>query len=165
MSERVWTAVVDRTGWPPGDWAGEPDKVQWTDPDTGLVCLAVRNEWLGTWCGYVGVPPGHPLHGEDEEEAQHLDVHGGLTFSGSCDEELPIERAICHIPEPGQPDDVWWLGFDCAHAWDMSPWKVKNRAEEDGSIFVFRGYETYRTLDYVRGQCASLARQLGALTG
>lgn len=35
-----------------------------------------------------------------------LAVHGGLTYSDRCHDD------ICHVPAPGEPDDVWWFGFD-----------------------------------------------------
>src|SRR5215510_304522 len=30
-------------------------------------------------------------------------------------------RHICHTPSPGEPDNVWWLGFDCCHLGDLYP--------------------------------------------
>lgn len=54
---------IDRTGWPSGPWDDEPDRVEWRDEATGLPCLALRNDMFGSWCGYVAVPPGHPVHG------------------------------------------------------------------------------------------------------
>lgn len=54
-----------RSKWPPGPWDQEPfDKVSWVDEETNLDCLAVRGP-MGSWCGYVGVPPGHPFYGKD----------------------------------------------------------------------------------------------------
>ena len=131
-----------------------------------------------------------------------FNVHGGLTFSGHCQEPTregwemwrasmlkrkgeavthPVgdmakawseradqiddyeafaawvrPRAICHKPEPGDPDNVWWFGFDCAHCDDLAPEMLKYR---DFS----RGIETYRDLAYVRHEVESLAGQLAAL--
>jgi hypothetical protein len=53
--------VVDRTGWPAGEWDGEPDKLFWTDATTGLPCLIVRNR-MGALCGYVAVDSTHRLY-------------------------------------------------------------------------------------------------------
>ena len=66
------------------------------------------------------------------------------------------ERGICHVPGPGEPDDVWWFGFDCAHFHDRAP-----AMERDLSL----PSASYKTLDYVRAECASLARQLAARAG
>src|SRR5437868_461399 len=96
---------------PPGPWDNEPDRLEWRH--AGLPCLMNRNR-SGVWCGYVAVPPGHPFHGAsyDDERTYDLPSHGGLTFSSTCSGE------ICHVPQPGEPDDVWWFGFDCNHGYD-----------------------------------------------
>lgn len=137
-----------------GPWSNEPDKVSWIDDDTDLDCLAVRNR-MGTWCGYVGVPPGHRLHGVDFDDAtmadgSYIEVHGGLTFSDGCDKTENPAEGICHVPAPGRPDDVWWLGFDCNHAWDLAP------------CALWRPLPTqvYRDLAYVEREVARLAAQL-----
>lgn len=161
--------TIDKSGWPErGAWDAEPDKKQWCDEATGLPCLAVRNKSGGNWCGYVGVSKSHPAHGlpydawreSDEPElpaaqaaVNDITVHGGLTFSDACQHGDDPSRGICHIPEPGEPDDVWWFGFDCAHCDDICP--------------AYRGisltYGEYRDLAYVEAQCADLARQLAAM--
>lgn len=69
-------------------------------------------------------------------------------------------RSICHRPDPGEPDDVWWFGFDCGHAFDASP-GMKQFREEHGLEFD-RG-DTYRDLPYVASEVQSLAEQLKAL--
>lgn len=176
-----------RKNWPPGPWDKEPfDKMNWIDEATSLDCMMVRGP-MGSWCGYVGVPPGHLFHGKQygqclkgcypenpvkanqkalrkafrartlaksrAEREQHqrfiavmlshreairsgglfsrmkswrckhsnlegaLSVHGGVTFTGGCSED----GVICHIPTPGRPDDVWWIGFDTCHSQDVAP--------------------------------------------
>ena len=145
----------NRAGWPAGPWDDEPDKKQWPDPATGLPCLAVRGP-LGAWCGYVGLPPDHPLHGKDYSDVD-VDVHGGLTFADMCRPEEDEGRGICHIAGPGEPEHVWWLGFDCAHCDDLIPRMSENewhRPFPDA---------TYRNLAYVEEQCTCLAAQLAAM--
>jgi hypothetical protein len=78
-----WTRI-DKSSWPDGPWQNEPDKAQWIDKATGYDCLIVRNH-SGAWCGYVGVPEGHPCHGKGYDDVD-VDVHGGLTFADSCNE-------------------------------------------------------------------------------
>lgn len=148
METKIYT-TRDRTGWPSGPWDNEPDKMQWADKNTGLPCLAVRN-FSGAWCGYVGVPDTHPMHGAHYDEV-NADAHGGLTFSGACRPGAE-EHGICHIPEPGEPDNVWWLGFDCAHLGDKCPQPRFHGPEFDD--------EVYRTLEYVQAECTRLAAQL-----
>jgi hypothetical protein len=168
MQARSWTFPefdARKAEWPHGPWDDEPDKVQWPDERTGFPCLAVRNHF-GVWCGYVGVLPGNPYYGQPYQDLYDFHVHGGLTFAGSCSPEGPEGRTICHAPDPGEPDDVWWFGFDCGHARDLSPYL---QFEVDLPFDVPSSYrapvplpvrETYRDLGYVHAECANLARQL-----
>ncbi len=147
-------------GWPSGPWDNEPDKMQWTDEATGLPCLIVRNPWSGALCGYVGLPPNHPLHGETYgNDYMDFDVHGGLTFSDKCSPGETEARGVCHVPAPGEPDDVWWLGFDCGHSWDYSPQDLMEDNKRGGIWRV--GYNRqYRTVEYVKNECKNLAAQV-----
>lgn len=159
---REWTWIDRKAlGWPSGEWDDEPDKVHWKDAATGLDCLAVRNPRRGNWCGYVAVTEGHPAFGNGYSDVD-ADVHGGLTFADFCQETEGPHRGICHVPFPGEPDRVWWLGFDCAHAWDYCP-EDKRLADEKGGCFTIGYDETYRTLGYVRMHCRNLAHQLAAM--
>lgn len=167
-ARREWT-TKDKAEWGHGEWQQEPDKVQWVDKATGLDCLIVRGP-SGALCGYVGVAPGHPYHGLDyfgcpegcsESCCNHspesrVEVHGGLTFSAPCDEGRPDGEGICHVPLPGRPADVWWLGFDCAHYGDVSPAYAAKYA------FAFSdGY--YKSVGYVRCEVARLAERLASV--
>lgn len=161
---------VDKTAWGPGPWQDEPDKCQWIDPSTDLDCLAVRHPRYGHWCGYVGVPEGHPAY-EQHYDSVPVEVHGGLTFADSCDQSDDAEaHGICHVPLPGRPEKIWWLGFDAAHAWDMQPAKPSLYASlglTGNSIFTLpedRG-ESYKNLAFIRDECAILAKQLRELEG
>lgn len=156
MQTREWTFddEHDREAWGHGPWDGEPDKVQFADPLTGLPCLARRNR-LGAWCGYVGVDETHPLYGADLH-VPDVEVHGGITFAEPCADGEP-ERGICHVPDPGEPDHVWWFGFDCAHSFDYVPSLCRTYADAPG---IDPGVERYWTLALVRAECAALARQL-----
>jgi hypothetical protein len=110
--------TINKSAWQPGPWSDEPDKAQWYDEATGLPCLVVRGP-CGALCGYVGVRPGHPWHGveydsvetveEDEWGCKSPDVHGGLTFSAPCTHGADPATGICHIPAPGDTDNIWWL--------------------------------------------------------
>lgn len=147
---------INKTTWSDGPWQTEPDKVQFQDETTGMPCLVVRTETHGGWCGYVGVTEEHPLfeNSADWDSGYELLVHGGITFSGFCVEDNK-EHGICHVPDPGEPDHVWWLGFDCAHCNDVSP---AMDARYKGLLIHARA--EYRELDYVKAQCSLLALQL-----
>lgn len=168
-AEREWT-TIDKANWGEGAWSHEADKYQWVDEATDLDCLIVRNHW-GALCGYVGLPPAHPLHGLGYMDLDRLgaepEVHGGLTFASACDEDAAEGKGICHIPEPGRPADVWWLGFDCGHAWDLAPgMRAHERDLGLPPMPTMPGPgETYRDVTFVRAECASLARQLKHMQG
>lgn len=154
--------MVDRSTWKPGPWDGEPDHVEFRAH--GLPCIIHRNHF-GVWCGYVGVPPGHPWHGM-EYDSVPAEAHGGLTYASGCAGD------ICHVPEPGEADAVWWLGFDCNHYNDARPVKYPpeiaaafEAAGEYAALMEFRG-GVYRTVEYVREETTRLAAQAaGALAG
>lgn len=135
MEHREYT-THDRSGWDSGPWDGEPDKVQFVDEATKLPCLAVRNHY-GAWCGYVGVPPSHKDFGKGYSDVSY-DVHGGLTFADKCQPTTDESHGICHVPAPG----------------------MHFRLKSLGHNFRIPPDEGYRTLDYVKAQCAKLAAQL-----
>lgn len=137
---------------PVPSWQNEPDRVEWLDPVTKLPCMMMRSE-MGTWCGYIGLSPNHPWWGTSYEKIEpYPDVHGGLTFS---DKRLVISDSAVleQLLENGIiPDDLWWIGFDCAHFADLSPrlydWKIQ----------VAEGKE-YRDARYVTQNVVNLALQ------
>jgi hypothetical protein len=154
--------TYDKKRWPPGPWDGEPDRTEFVT-EAGFPAITLRNRW-GALCGYVGVPPGHPWHGKsyddlyDHEADGSIDVHGGLTYSESC------QGFVCHEAKLGEPADVWWLGFDCAHAWDITPATQAYRLERTGTEYCC-GEEVYRDLAYVKAECEKLARQAQEAVG
>lgn len=177
--ERIeYRGAIDKSDWAiRGEWDNEPDKVQWQDEATGLPCLIVRGP-AGALCGYVGVPEGHPLHGVGysecpkgcgEDHCSHspestINAHGGLTFADSCNPKAKEDRGICHKPAPGEPDHVWWFGFDCAHAGDFCP-MFEGRYYTKSTLGMPTGWGTvveYRNIAYVTEQCRGLAQQLAA---
>lgn len=152
--------TVDKSEWGPGAWADEPDKMQFADQATGLPCLIVRGP-VGALCGYVGVPPSHPLHGKNYDDVP-IDAHGGLTFAGGCQSTDDPAHGICHVPDEGETDDVWWFGFDCAHAGDCWPGYAA-RLDLLG-ISIGRADGEYRSVAYVKREIRALAKQLAEVT-
>lgn len=151
MEHKTWT-TTDKTSWGPGPWQDEPDKEQFADEATGLPCLVKRSPLGGNLCGYVGVSEGHPWLGKDYDDID-AEVHGGLTYAGFC-QEGDEARTICHIPGPGEPGRLYWLGFDCGHAWDVSPGMDARYPD-----FFRDPTVTYKTVAYVKAECARLAAQ------
>lgn len=128
-------------------------------------------------CGYVEVPPGHPLHGVGySEETSVLVVDPNMPIGkrgpilaltagvGAADGKLrrsPDVAFDCHGGltyaggGKGYPveSDGWWFGFDCAHAGDGF---LDDSFFSDGPV---------RTEEYVVDECESLAAQIVAATG
>lgn len=142
----------DRTEWPTGPWDDEPeDKIEWEH--NGFQCMMLRNDW-GAWCGYVGLPEGHPWLTMPWYALESLaEVHGGITYGpAKCRPGEGPER-ICH----SGPGDPLWIGFDCSHAWDIVPGRLRvGRQPPRGAA--------YRTLYYAKGQTEELAVQAGGAT-
>ncbi len=149
---------IDKSKWGPGPWQEEPDRIEWRL--YGYPCLMVRSALGGNWCGYVGVPPWHPFYKKDFGKLD-LRVHGGLTYSAPC------QGHICHVAGPGEPENVWWLGFDCAHGGDLSPRLEAVTTEVLGyplpSYFYTSGFITYRDVAYVKKEVNRLALQIRRL--
>lgn len=149
--------AVDKSSWGEGPWQTEPDRVDFVH--AGLACLALRHPDHGFWCGYVGVPREHPDYGKQPEEGVDADVHGGLNYGDVC------SGPICHVPQPGMPADVWWLGFDCGHLCDLAPGRIARLRILSVSFpglpdLPAMPREVYRDLPYVRREIKRLADQL-----
>lgn len=151
-----------------GPWNSEPDREEFKH--AGLDCLIQRNRW-GVWCGYVGLPKGHPFYGLSYNDVG-VSVHGGLTYSEEC------SGHICHVTEDAE-DKVYWFGFDCGHAGDYNPGLIKNDKiirnlmEKEGRLLsslevsadlarIVHG--VYRDQAYVTEETKQLAEQLAAVS-
>lgn len=135
----------NKPSWGSGPWNQEPNRVEFEH--SGLPCLLHRNI-VGSWCGYVAAPPGHPTFEKDYNDVA-VSVHGGLTYAEHCNGH------VCHTPKEGEPDNVWWLGFDCAHARDLIP-DLSRRQH-------LKIDEHYWTLEEVKEETKQLAEQLAAM--
>lgn len=128
---------------PDGKWKTEP--VRFEFKHAGLDCLGIR-QMHGAWCGYVGVPDGHPLFGKEiDDVVDRLDVHGGVTYADAC------RDIVCHFAD-NEDEKRWWFGFDCMHSWDYSP--TVGAMPGGGSA------RSYKDMDYVRLELEKLAYQL-----
>ena len=150
----------------------------------------------GHRCGYVGIPKNHPLYGCDySKKSEYLswfklngepvgkrgilsivgaafdddknefvtpelyfNVHGGITYAGGgVNSKYPIES------------DLWWFGFDCAHAGDKKDVDALYKYDfvdenMERVLAIDREYfipnEIVRTQEYVEQECRELADQL-----
>ena len=141
-----------------------PDDILATGEHQGFKWHVIHNG-QGYRCGYVRIPAGHPWHGKDYDNIA-AEVHGGLTFA---DADVPCDA-------PGEDND-WWVGFDCAHAFDLpDPLLPINRHwspfEQAFTSPLFRAIDyalaaehapsaegETRTQEYVEAECRSLCEQ------
>lgn len=129
-------------------WESEPGHVEFEY--AGLPCVLHRTPLTGAWCGYVGLPLGHPLHGQDCDCDALLDirVHGGLDYSED------------RCPPGGGDNKTWWVGFSCSHAGDFKP------AYENPLNLMYvstYGPSIYREMAWVKEGCQALAEQLAEI--
>jgi hypothetical protein len=103
---------------------------------SGFECMT-KVSLMGIPCGYVGLDKSHPYYGKHYDDIQDIEVHGGLTFSGNLHE---------------MPGDLWWLGFDCGHAFDLS-WGLQ-------PPWGFPKFESNKSDQFVEEQTKRLAEQL-----
>ena len=83
--------------YPPGPWHDEPHRKDFKH--AGLACLLSRSPGSGGWCGYVGVPPDHPLHGKHYHDS---DSGGGVSPRYKSPEPLDVrlrERRLRLYPQ------------------------------------------------------------------
>lgn len=80
--------------------------------------------------------PHDAAEGGDFPAGMLFNVHGGITFSDNFD------------------TGGYWYGFDCSHCDDLSP-----------SYDSFAAHREYRDVEYVKAECASLAKQLKQVAG
>jgi hypothetical protein len=89
----------------------QPFKIERKWQHAGLSCAVTLAREAAHRCGYVRVPPSHPLWSKDYNDVPYgidENVHGGLTFAA-------LEPCAEHIDGQG-----WWFGFDCNHCNDAS---------------------------------------------
>jgi hypothetical protein len=150
-------------------WENEPDQKRWTHDFSGYSCEILRHPSIGHLCGYVDLPDGHPLNGisYSEKFLAPRELIKGFTDDEYAFEEVvtrwvksPIDlvetsiegliRVHGGVTYGRTKDGVTRIGFDCGHAWDVSP-KAPYSRDDDS---------TYRDIEYVTNETESLATQL-----
>ncbi len=159
-----------------GPWSIEADKIALTDQMSGYGCIIRRSLERQHLCGYVSVPPGHPLFGRQHGTLTGIliGVHGGIDYSNACEEHEPENRSICHVVatpgfhqevqrnEAADRDDAWWFGFSCDQRDDLVPLETRRPRGDKTPAFGVDD-PTYKTEAFVYGECIRLAAQLKAI--
>lgn len=159
IEQRLAAVASARESWREGPWTTEPDRELWVDETTGLRCLVQRYEH-GALCGYVGLPTNHPWY-ENHDALHSVQVHGGLTYA-----EDP-KGVVCD--PSNETEELWWIGFDCAHSPDLCPGRISPDAITKlyGRLLTFdagsNSDKTYRTFQQVKKWTTALAQQAGAV--
>lgn len=148
-------------------WLKEKEYEFFIDKETGYPCEIIRGHELMHLCGYVGVSSESVFYGQNwkQEPTESLDVHGGITYG--CDaashygERYKLASFVVGTVhgglKGGRSKTVdWWIGFDCAHAGDMTPSKSLPSFNS-----VFGG--VYRDRAYVKEQLRAMCLQMRAL--
>ena len=134
----------------PGEWVDEPDIALWVNCETAFLCMILRHEDMGHLCGYVCVPPTHPVHGLDYGTVMEMfeGVPVELTFSDWFEESPPY----CLTPFfKGIETKFWVLGFDNGHFSDLVPGMVMKMPNLRSSR------ATYKNIPYTRRVAGKLA--------
>jgi hypothetical protein len=133
-----------------GEWVEEPDFAYFKH--CGYTCRVKRiikyettDECFGGHlCGYVDLPEDHPWFGKGYDDIE-VEIHGGLTYA-----------------EPRKSDDednLYTIGFDCAHYGDLLPSILKLKKSGVLSELYNDFTEIYKNFNYAIEECKSLAEQ------
>jgi hypothetical protein len=138
---------------------------------------------MGHRCGYVGVPPDHPLHGvtySDDTPALTtppddtpvgkrspiaiLCAAGRDHIPNSPEMAFDVHGGITYSNEGDYPveSDLWWFGFDCAHSGDSPVQEFIGSLPARMRHLYIDGVA--RSLEYCEAECESLAKQIKELT-
>jgi hypothetical protein len=124
-------------------------------------CFIMQSDVLEHLCGYIQVPSSHPIF-SNESLFDDLNVHGGITYH---EDHLP-----CTSIGSG---NFMYIGFDCAHAWDLIPGlekfsdianrELKRLAEHQGVKLSSVTSITLKDEGFVKDELKKLVKQLIAL--
>lgn len=152
-----YTSDEKKLWWGYGEWCEEPDLVEFEH--CGFKCIVFRQASRetceefhmsgGHLTGYVAIDKDHTFYGKDAYHL-YLDVHGGITFAEIGNEEL------------------FFIGFDCAHAGDITPSMEMLKKKYSNEIYQvpeqFKHLSlfnpTYKNIAFAVGECKYLAEQL-----
>ena len=133
----------------------------------------VLSNTMGYRCGYVAIPRGHPWFERDYDDLP-MQCHGGLTFGykpakpAETFTDLPGPKKELTLPAREErvttDGDDYWVGFDCAHAFDAADPALYFLDRVDPVVQkafeAINKHGTIRTTEYVESECHSMIDQL-----
>jgi hypothetical protein len=122
----------------------------------GFRCVVV-GIYMGHRCGYIAIPKGNELYGKDYDEI-NIDIHGGLTYAEYSENDYPVKT----------DENLYWIGFDCAHCGDAKDLDlIKSFGEDNKDIQMILDMEArypirgkVRTVEYVEEQLIDAVKQI-----
>ena len=103
--------------------------------------VVYQHETNGHLNGYVLLNPEDTI-----EDILDIMCHGGISFEGNLAEIVPVQAGN-------------WIGFDCAHYGDMTPFLDEELAAR-GFDFGVSDDKIWRTRDFVEENCKQIIDQL-----
>lgn len=111
----------------------------------------------GYRCGYVGVSKQSKIYEKNYNDID-IDCYGGLTYS---------EGYLNGISE----QDLWWIGFDCAHYGDGRDFETAKKYFSDPKVLdsinrmeylecVFSLNEEAKSLEFCVNECMQIVEQI-----
>lgn len=111
-------------------------------------------------CGYIGIPKEHSLYDIGDYDNVPIICHGGITYASH------------NMYGFGTCDDIFWIGFDCAHCDDSKDYEAGRKyfANDAALIESMARWEELdkqfpcdgevRTQEYVEEQCRQIVDQI-----
>lgn len=117
----------------------------------GYKCLIKRTMDSGHLCGYVGLDENSRFYEKNYEEVyEKIKCHGGITFADFWD---------------NLQDQKYYLGFDCAHAFDLRPFVYTRYPQIFKPDDITALQETYKDMEYVEKEIQDVVDQIIQLEG
>jgi hypothetical protein len=135
----------------------EPDLMIARHVETDFIVAVVRQASPLHLCGYVGIRGPHPIREVESYIEFDIECHGGVTYYGADVGYGCVENSVNALCGKLWGAADYWIGFDCQHAWDLSPAQDRLAPMTNDAV--------YRNFEYVLGECKSVAKQLYEMRG
>lgn len=141
--------------------AGEHLILEWKSSmysdDLEYILVVTMNRTMGIRCGYVAIPPEHPVRRKNEagELGGIIEVHGGVSFYGN---HATLDKLLGNYSEPH-----FWIGFDAGHYRDGHDLDQIDSEELREIYRLMDKGLSVRSLDFMIQETEYLASQLAEM--